>query len=66
VRSRNKPNADIEVGHLSTALCHLGNIAHRTGRRLAFDATGERFKNDPEADALLGREYRPGWELPSV
>ena len=30
--------ADIEIGHLTTRLCHLGNIAHRVGRKLTFDA----------------------------
>jgi len=66
VRSRTKPNADVEIGHISTALCHLGNVAHRTGRRLEFDGLAEQFKNDAEANALLGRKYRSGWELPRV
>ena len=30
IRSRQRPNADIEEGHLSAALCHLGNIATHT------------------------------------
>ncbi len=52
VKSRQKPNADIEIGHLSTRLCHLGNIAYRTGKKLAFDAAREAF-HDAEANALL-------------
>ena len=65
VRSREKPNADIEVGHLSTRLCHLGNIAHRVGGKLKFDADREAFKDAPEADKLLGREYGTRFEMPS-
>jgi predicted dehydrogenase len=64
VRSRQTPNADIEVGHLSTRLCHLGNIALRTGKKLTFDAATESFK-DAEADALLSREYSKRFEMPS-
>ena len=65
VRSREKPNADIEVGHLSTRLCHLGNIAHRMGRKLTFDAGREAFKEAPDADKLLGREYGSRFEMPT-
>ena len=64
VRSREKPNADIELLHQSTRLCHIGNISHRTGRKLSFDPTRERF-SDAEADALLSREYSSRFELPS-
>lgn len=64
VRSRKAPNADIEIGHLSTRLCHLGNIAHRVGRKLTFDAATESFVGDSEANALLGREYGTRFEMP--
>ncbi len=65
VKSRNTPNADIEVAHLSTRLCHLGNIAQRVGRKLSFDAATESFPGEAEANALLGREYSPRFEMPS-
>ncbi len=65
VKSRQKPNADIEIGHLSTRLCHLGNIAHRVGRKLTFDAAREAFDDAPEADKLLSREYSSRFEMPS-
>lgn len=51
-------NAAILEGHLSTALCHLGNIAYRTGRALAFDAATETFPGDAEANTYLSRQYR--------
>lgn len=64
VKSRKKPNAEIEIGHLSTRLCHLGNVAQRVGRRVDFDASTERFVNDAEADKLLSREYGKRFEMP--
>ncbi|OJW18720.1 MAG: oxidoreductase [Planctomycetales bacterium 71-10] len=64
--SREKPTSDIEIAHRSTNTCHLGNIAYKVGRKLNWDAEAERFKNDPEADALLSREPRKGYELPKV
>ncbi len=101
-------NADIEEGHLSSALCHLGNISYRLGeaktgtvaandlkldkesedsytrmiehlkankldpaalqfhlgRRLKIDPSAERFQGDAEADRMLTREYRKGFEVP--
>ena len=36
IRSRQRPNADIEIGRISTTLCHLGNIAHHPGRDVHF------------------------------
>jgi len=66
VKSRRQEDlfADIEEGHLSALLCHLGNIAYRTGRRLEFDGERETFHNDEEAQQFLSREYRKGYELP--
>ncbi len=63
VKSRSKPNADIEIGHLSTRLCHLGNIAYRLGRKLTFDGSSETF-HDPEANKLLSREYSHRFRFP--
>ncbi len=101
-------HADILEGHLSSALCHLGNISYRLGtqtsfdkvagaladkeaqetfermekhlkdnnvsleetkcdlgRRLKFDPKTETFVGDKDADALLTREYRKGFEVPA-
>ena len=65
IRNDRKPNADAEIAHLTTSLCHLGNIAIRLGKSLNFDPKQERFTNDREADALLDRTYRDGhWAAP--
>jgi predicted dehydrogenase len=101
-------NADILEGHLSSALCHLGNISYRLGteqmfaekpallqadkesietlgrmqehlkmnrvedtkyklgRKLALNVARESFLGDPQADAMLTREYRKGFVVPSA
>jgi predicted dehydrogenase len=66
VKSRATPVAEVEVAHHSTNTCHLGNIAYKLGRKLVWDAAAETFKNDPEANAMLAREPRKGYELPAV
>jgi predicted dehydrogenase len=66
LKTRATPIADIEVAHRSTNTCHLGNISYRLGRKLEWDAENEQFKNDSEANALLKREPRRGYELPQV
>lgn len=66
IRGTQQPNAGIEIAHRSAALCHLGNIATRTGRVLHFDPKTEQIVNDPEANALVRRIYREGhWAVPS-
>ena len=57
-------HAPLEEGHLSTSLCHLGNISYRVGRSVKFDGATERFVGDSEADALLTRTYRAPYVLP--
>src|SRR5262249_51509078 len=58
IRSGGRPNADIEEGHKSTRMCHLGNMALRLGRTLRFDAKTETCTGDADANRLLGRSYR--------
>jgi predicted dehydrogenase len=62
IRGEAKPNSEIAVGQTSTLLCHLANIAYRTGHTIHFDPKGRRILGDPEAEKLWGREYRRGWE----
>ena len=66
VKSRSKPNSDVEIGRLSTMLCHLGNISHHLGRDVKFDPKTETFGNDREANNLLTKDYRAPYELPRV
>ncbi len=64
-RKRESLNQEIYSGHVSTVMCHAGNIAWRTGKKLRFDATTETF-DDAEANQHLGREHRKGFELPKI
>jgi predicted dehydrogenase len=64
IKSGKLPNADIEIGHLSSTLCHLGNISVRTGKLLKFDPKSEQILDDPEANALVKRKYRDHFATP--
>ncbi len=55
-------NAEIEIGHKSTLLCHLGNIAYRTGTTLHCSAENGHILGNERAMNLWKREYEPGWE----
>jgi predicted dehydrogenase len=61
VKSRERPNADIEEGHRSTTFSLLANIALATKARLDWDAKAERFTNNEQANELLDYEYRQPW-----
>ena len=63
VRSRKPPNADVETGHRSTTVAHLGNIAFKTGRKLRWNAETEEFTDDGDASKLLARNARKPWDL---
>lgn len=66
IKSRELPHADVEVGHRSTTILHLIHITRRLNRRLRWDPVGESFQDDKEANAMLVRSRRPGWELPRL
>ena len=67
IRSRKRPNADIEDGHLSAVLSHLGNISCRVGQRqLLYDPKAEAITNDPDANRLVKREPRPPYTFPEL
>jgi predicted dehydrogenase len=59
-------NATAEQGHVAAGLCHLGNIAYRVGRTIRFDPKTEQIPGDDEANALLTRKYREGFEVPKL
>ena len=66
IQTRAIPVADVEIGHRSITVCHLGNIARWTGRRLRWDPAREQFPDDPEANTYLDRPRRKGFELPET
>ncbi len=56
---------DILEGHLSATLPHLANVSYQVGRALVFDGKTETCVDDKDANKLLTREYRKGFEVPS-
>jgi predicted dehydrogenase len=62
IRGDATPTAPIEQGSRSQLLCHLGNIAQRTGRALHCDPATGHILDDNEAMTFWTREYEPGWE----
>ncbi len=63
VKSRGKCNADVLIGHVSTATTLLGNIAHQTRSLLEWDGRAERFTNNETANKLLSYKYRAPYRL---
>jgi hypothetical protein len=64
IKSRSRPIADVEIGHRSAILCHLGNIVRWTGHRLRWDPEAETFPGDDDANAFLQRSMRGPYQLP--
>ena len=62
-RTRQTPISDVVSQHRSAALCHLGNIAMRVGRKLTWNPDTELFLDAPDADHFLRRDQRKGFEI---
>ena len=63
VRSRERPIADVELGHRTTTVCNLGQIALVLGRPLQWDPAREEFVGDDTANRMRGRAMRSPWSL---
>jgi len=66
IKSRELPNADVEIGHRSISVCHLANITRWIGQPLKWDPAKEQFIGNDDANKLVTRERRKGFELPEV
>jgi hypothetical protein len=69
IKSRSRCNADIEIGQRSSSLCYLVNIVRdvgQVGKTLNWDPVAEKFTNCDEANPMLSRPRRKGWELPAL
>ena len=64
IKTREMPISDVETGHRSSTVCHLGNIARCVGRKLRWDPVKEIFPDDEEANTYLDRVRRKPYELP--
>jgi predicted dehydrogenase len=63
LQTRQKPICDVEIGHRSVTVCHLGNLALRLGRKLRWNPNQEQLEGDKEANRWLFRPYRAPWAL---
>ena len=66
IRTRETPNAPVEVGHRTVTICHLANIARVLNRPLRWDSVSEKFIDDDNGNQLLDRPRREGFELPVI
>jgi len=63
IKTHRETAAPAEIGHRSTSICHLGNIAMTLKRKLSWDPEQERFINDEPANRMLSRAIRSPWHL---
>ncbi len=63
IKSGERPICDVEIGHRSATVCHLGNIAIRLGRELHWDPKAERFVGDEQANLMTSRPMRAPWHV---
>ena len=63
IRTRQRPIADVEIGHRSATVCHLNVIAAKVGRAIKWDPAKEEIIGDPVAARLLDRPRRAGYPL---
>lgn len=63
IKTGKKPVCDVEIGHRTSSVCNVANIAYALRRPLEWNPTKEKFKNDKEANALLAPNFREGWKL---
>ena len=63
IKTRKRPICDVEIGCRSATVCHLGNIALRTGKTIEWDPDKETVTNDPSLNRWLARPYRAPWRI---
>ena len=62
IRGEAKLNGPVDDASKSVLLCHLANIAQRTGETLHCDPANGHILHNKEAMKLWGRTYEKGWE----
>ena len=64
IRTRKPPICDVETGHRTATICHLGNIAYQLKRPLRWDPVKEKFADDKEANSLRTKKMRKPYKVP--
>jgi predicted dehydrogenase len=63
IKTRRTPICDVEIGHRTATVCHLGNLALRLGRKIRWDPETEKIVGDAEAAKRMQYDYRSPWRL---
>ncbi len=63
IKTRELPAADISIGHRSATVCHLGNIACRSGKKINWNPATETIEGDAAASKWLTKEYRKPYSI---
>jgi predicted dehydrogenase len=63
VKTRQEPISDVHSHMRALNVCHLAGISARLGRELSWDAKAEQIAGDSQANAMLARAYRKGYEI---
>lgn len=66
IKTGKRPICDVEIGHRSATVCHLGNIAIRTGKKFNWDPVKEEVVGDPETAKWVSKPYRAPWRIPAL
>jgi predicted dehydrogenase len=66
ILSRKLPICDVAIGHRSATVCHLGNIAIRSQKKVHWDPKQERIIGDNDLVQMTSRPYRSPWSLPAT
>jgi predicted dehydrogenase len=66
IKDGSRPICDVEIGHRTSTICNIANIAYWLNRPLDWDPVKEKFSNDNEANSMLKPMFREGWSLPAI
>lgn len=58
IKSRELPICDVEIGHRSATVCHLGNLVARLGHGVQWDPAAEKIVGNDDAQAMTDKDYR--------
>ncbi|NLX12321.1 MAG: Gfo/Idh/MocA family oxidoreductase [Phycisphaerales bacterium] len=63
IKTRQRPITDVEIGARSADICHLSNIAIRSGKTIHWDPVKQEITNDPSLNRWVNKPYRAPWRL---